>query len=77
MANLLPPEAVFERKEEREGISIHWFRNGKERIGVAWSKDGKEHKFQLPKRIRAFDMMGNEMKKEVVEINGTPIYLKQ
>jgi hypothetical protein len=72
---LLPPEAVLERKEEREGISIHWFRNGKERIGVAWSKDGKEHKLQLLKGIRAFDIMGNPILGKSIAISDTPIYL--
>lgn len=76
MANLLPPEAVFEKKERREGIIIYWFRNGKERIGVAWSENGKEHKFQLPKGMRAFDIMGNPISDRLITINDTPVYFE-
>lgn len=76
MADLLPPEAKFERSEKLNGnLIVHWFKVGKEHIGVVWSTDGKIHQIALPPGIRALDVMGNPIKGKKVSIGETPIYL--
>lgn len=76
MANLLPPEAQFERTGNLgSGVIVHWFRNGQKRIGVAWSTDGKVHRVELPAGTRAVDIMGNTVEGRKVEVGETPIYL--
>jgi len=78
MANLLPPEAKFERSENLGNKAIvHWFRDGRKRIGVAWSTDGDAHHVELPKGTRALDIMGNPIEGKSVIITETPIYLTQ
>jgi hypothetical protein len=65
MANLIPPEAKFERSEKlSDGVIVHWFRVGKKRVGVAWSTDGKVHQIALPSGVSALDIMGNRLRAE-------------
>jgi hypothetical protein len=78
MANLIPPEAKFERSEKlSDGVIVHWFRVGKKRVGVAWSTDGKVHQIALPSGVSALDIMGNPIEGRKVAISETPIYLTQ
>jgi hypothetical protein len=78
MANLIPPEAKFERSEKlSDGVIVHWFRVGKKRVGVAWSADGKVHQIALPSGVSALDIMGNPIEGRKVAISETPIYLTQ
>ncbi len=76
MANLLPPEAQFERMENlQEGVVVYWFRDGKKRIGVAWSTDGRAREVKLPANTRPLDIMGNPIAGRKVLVGETPIYL--
>jgi hypothetical protein len=78
MANLIPPEAKFERSEKlSDGVIVHWFRVGKKRVGVAWSTDGKVHQIALPSGVSALDIMGNPIEGRKVAVSETPIYLTQ
>jgi hypothetical protein len=78
MANLIPPEAKFERSEKlSDGVIVHWFRVGKKRVGVAWSTDGKVHQIALPSGVSALDIMGNLIEGRKVAVSETPIYLTQ
>jgi hypothetical protein len=78
MANLIPPEAKFERSQKlSDGVIVHWFRVGKKRVGVAWSADGKVHQITLPSGVSALDIMGNPIEGRKVAISETPIYLTQ
>ncbi|MGQ9727022.1 MAG: phage head spike fiber domain-containing protein [Candidatus Fervidibacter sp.] len=75
MANLLPPEAKFERKEGLgKGAIVYWFRNGKKRVGVVWALSGTQQ-ISLTPGLRALDIMGNQIESKKVKIGAIPIYL--
>lgn len=78
MANLISPEAQFERTESlNEGVKVYWFRDKQKRIGVAWAIDGRSHQIALPPNTRALDIMGNLIAARKVAVRETPIYLAQ
>ena len=76
MANLLPPEAVFEKTEVINGkVNIHWFKTNENRLGVVWSQDGEKYNYKLPENTKALDIFGNLLPDSQIVITETPNYL--
>jgi len=78
MANLLPPEAKFERAESlSEGVKVYWFKDKQRRIGIAWAIDDRSHQVALPPNTIALDIMGNPIAGKKITVGETPTYLAQ
>ncbi|MEW6355237.1 MAG: hypothetical protein AB1696_02850 [Planctomycetota bacterium] len=76
MANLLPPEATFDRSGDLgENVTVYWFHTPAQQIGVAWSADGEPCKIELPANVQSLDIMGNPISGPTVTLTETPIYL--
>jgi len=66
-------EARPVRMIARNGVTLHLFARGQETVAVAWSE--AERKLNLPRKVHAFDLMGNEVKRPLMRI-GEPVYLR-
>ncbi|MFN3420656.1 MAG: hypothetical protein ACK40X_02880 [Armatimonadota bacterium] len=78
MANLISPEAQFERAESLgESVKVYWFRDKRRRIGVAWAIDGRSSQIALPPNTTALDIMGNPIVGRKITVGETPVYLAQ
>ena len=57
----------------RNGLTLHLFACGDKTVAVAWSDT--KMKLDLPRRVTAFDLMGNEMRRPELRA-GEPAYLR-
>ncbi|MBI3920555.1 MAG: carbohydrate binding domain-containing protein [Armatimonadetes bacterium] len=69
----IPDECIT--NVDRNGMKGYLFRTGGKAVAVAWSNDDREHKLKRPSGVRAFDLMGNELKARDLTVSTTPVYL--
>ena len=66
-------EARPVRAISRNGVTLHVFSCGENAVAVAWSETARQ--LNLPRKVSAFDLMGNEMKRPELRV-GEPVYLR-
>jgi len=69
----VPDECV--KKITAGGLQAYIFRVKNRAVAIAWREAGREQTLKLAARVRAYDIMGNELKGRAPVLNSSPLYL--
>ena len=69
----VPDECV--KKITAGGLQAYIFRVKNRAVAIAWREPGREQTLKLAARVRAYDIMGNELKGRAPVLNSSPLYL--
>ncbi len=75
LASLIDGASYAGRTEPVPGIESHAFRQSDgSHVNVVWSLDSKSHPLDVPKGMRALDILGNPIKSQTVQAVEDPLY---
>ena len=75
LASLIDGASYVSRTEPSPGIESHGFKQSdKSLVNVVWSLDPKAHSLDVPKGMRALDILGNPITGQTVQVGEEPVY---
>ena len=59
----------------RNGLRGYAYKSGDRAVVIAWISEGKVQPLKLARGLRAYDVMGNELKQPEIVLDASPIYI--